>query len=302
MSEEVEYLGYLSPNGLFPTNWHLLAVKNLPVPGGAKEVRQFIGLTSYYCWFVPGFSKIAEPIYALTNKNAIFEWTSECQSAFMMLKSKPMEAPVLSFPNFSKSFVLEADASIKGLGGVLSQKQEDGRLYPIAYASRSLSQSEKRYAITELETLAVVWALSYFHAYLYGNDITVYTDHSAVKAVLATPSANGKHARCWSKVYGTGVKNVNIIYRSGKENANADALSWNPVSPPPAQSQETVQTLAWPISSGPNGQPRCDCQQDLFRTRRNHTSSSNAYEEVSSSISPWILLVWIQEKWAWSTT
>ena len=92
-----------------------------------------------------------------------------------------------------------------------------------------------RYAITELETLAVVWALSHFHAYLYGNNVTVYTDHSAVKAVLATPSANGKHARWWSKVYGTGVKSVNIIYRSGNENANADALSRNPVSPPPAQ-------------------------------------------------------------------
>ncbi len=142
--------------------------------------------------------------------------------------------------------MLETDASIKGLGAVLSQEQGDSHLHPIAYASRSLSQSEKRYAITELETLVVVWATSHFHAYLYGNEVTVYTDHSAVKAVLATPSANGKHARWWSKVYGTGVRNVNIVYRSGKENANADALSRNPVSPSPAQpiAEGDVQVFA----------------------------------------------------------
>ena len=133
---EVENLDYLIiPNGLFPTNWHLLAVKNFPVPGGAKVVEQFIGLASYYHRFVPGFSKIAESIHALTKKNAIVEWTSVCQSAFVMLKSKLTEAPVLAFLIFSKSIVLETDACMNGLGGVLSQKQEDGHLHSIAYAS-----------------------------------------------------------------------------------------------------------------------------------------------------------------------
>ena len=114
---------------------HLVAVKNFPVPGGAKGVQQFIGLASYYHWFAPCFSKMAETIYALTKKNAIVEWTSECQSAFMMLRCKLTEAPVLAFLIFSKSIVLETDASMNGLGGVLSQKQEDGHLHSIAYAS-----------------------------------------------------------------------------------------------------------------------------------------------------------------------
>ena len=117
-----ENVGYLIiPNGLFSTNSHLLAVKNFPVPGGAKGVQQFIGLVSYYHRFVPGFSKIAGSIYALTKKNAIVEWTSVCQSAIVMLKRKRTEAPVLAFLIFSKSFVLETDASMNGLGGVLSQ-------------------------------------------------------------------------------------------------------------------------------------------------------------------------------------
>ena len=97
------------------------------------------------------------------------------------------------------------------------------------YASRSLSPQGKRYAITELETLAVVWSVSHFHAYLYGHDVHVFTDHSAVKAILETPSPSGKHARWWSKLFGSGVRNVQITYRAGRENANADALSRCPV-------------------------------------------------------------------------
>jgi len=124
--------------------------------------------------------------------------------------------------------VLETDASVKGLGSVLSQIQDDGKLHPVAYASRALSPQEKNYGISELETLAVVWACSHFHAYLYGHHVTIYTDHSAVKAILGAPSPSGKHARWWTKVYGSGMKSIQIVYRTGKENSNADALSRNP--------------------------------------------------------------------------
>lgn len=82
----------------------------------------------------------------------------------------------------------------------------------VAYTSRALSPQEKRHVITELESLAVVWAVNHFHAYLYGHDVVVFTDHSAVKAVLETPNPSGKHARWWSKVFGSGVRNINIVY------------------------------------------------------------------------------------------
>ena len=82
----------------------------------------------------------------------------------------------------------------------------------MAYASRALSEPEKRCVITEMETLAVVWAMSHFRHYLYGHNVTVFTDHSAVKAVLSNPGNNGKHARWWTKEYGNGVKNVDIVY------------------------------------------------------------------------------------------
>ena len=234
--KEVEFLGHvITAEGLKPNPAHTAAVTNFPEPRDIKGIRQFVGLASYYRRFISNFAKIAHPLHALTRKGAPFHWTKECQEAFTSLKNKLSSAPVLSYPDFCKDFVLETDASIRGLGAVLSQKQSDGKLHPIAFASRALSPPEKNYAVTELETLAVVWACSHFHAYLYGHNVTVYTDHSAVKAILETPSPSGKHARWWSKVYGSGVKSLHIVYRAGRDNANADALSRNPQLPPPTE-------------------------------------------------------------------
>ena len=144
-----------------------------------------------------------------------------------------MTAPVLAYPNFEIKFFMETDASVLGLGAVLSQLQADCKLHPVAYASRALNAAEKKYGITELETLAVVWGVSHFHHYLYGNSVTIFTDHTAVKAVLGSDNPTAKHARWWTKVYGRGLKKVTIKYRAGKENANADALSRAPVLPAP---------------------------------------------------------------------
>ena len=88
-----------------------------------------------------------------------------------------------------------------------------------------------------------MWAVTHFHAYLYGNDFTIYTDHFAVKAVLETPNPSSKHARWWSKVYDSGVRSVNIIYKPGRENLNAGALSRNPTSPPPQEHMKEIQVV-----------------------------------------------------------
>ena len=97
---------------------------------------------------------------------------------------------------------------------------------------------------TELETLAVVWAVNHFHAYLYGHDVVVFTYHSAVKAVLETPNSSGKHARWWSKVFGSGVRNLEIVYRAGKENGNANALSRCPQGDQPTEASLTDVQVA----------------------------------------------------------
>lgn len=118
---------------------------------------------------------------------------------------------------------------------MLSQVQEDGLQHPVAYVNRATSPPERNYGITDLETLAVVWSLSHFKPYLYGQQVKIFTDHTAVKAVLQNPAASGKHARWWSKVYESGIGNVEICYRRGKDNQNADALSRCPQGGAPAE-------------------------------------------------------------------
>ena len=136
-------------------------------------------------------------MYALTKKDVPYDWTAESECAFDHLKTPP----VLSYPDFKRYFILETDASISGLGAILSQSQEDRELHLLAYASHSLSKLEKNYPVTDLEMLAVVWGVTHFRCYLYGHQVTIYTDHDAVKAVLGTPNLTGKHAYWWIKIH-----------------------------------------------------------------------------------------------------
>ena len=229
LCEKVAYLGHIiSANGVSPDPEKIDKVKCFPVPHDVTQVRQFLGLASYYCRFVPQFAKIAAPIHGLLKKENAFVWTPECETAFVKLKETLTSAPMLVYPKFGTEheFVLETDASYVGLGAVLSQLQDDGKLHPIAYASRSLNLHEKNYPVTELETLAIVWAVRYFRAYLLGHRTKVFTDHSACMSLLNHPRPSGKLARWALTIQGM---DLIIRYRSGKSNANADALSRNPV-------------------------------------------------------------------------
>ena len=164
-------------------------------PTTSRGLRSFLGLASYYRRFIQNFSVIANPLYALTRKDAVFDWSPACQEAFDRLKMVLTNAPLLAFPDFNRDFLLETDASGIGLGAVLAQKQADGSVRPIAFASRTLQKHEKNYGITEMEALGVVWAVKHFRPYLYGHGCDVYTDHEALKSLLNTPQPSGKLAR-----------------------------------------------------------------------------------------------------------
>ena len=229
LCREVVFLGHvISANGVSPDPAKTKKVRDYPVPVDVSSVRQFLGLASYYRRFVPGFSKIAAPLYALTKKSVTFSWSDECQKAFDRLKQLLCSAPVLAYPLFGSQhqFIVETDASVLGLGAVLSQKQPDGHTHPIAYASRSLHTHEKNYGITELETLALVWAVKLFKPYLLGHKTVVFTDHSACTSLLKAPHPSAKLAR-WAMAVQE--LDLEIKHRPGKSNSNADALSRNPV-------------------------------------------------------------------------
>ena len=122
----------------------------------------------------------------------------------------------------------------------------------MAYASRSVSTAEANYAVTDLKTLAVVWAVTHFRYYLYGHDVTIITDHAAVKAILGAPNLTGKHAKWWSKIYGSCINQVSIIHRSGKKNQHADCLSRQPVMPALLDDEDTnIEVQIAKISSEP---------------------------------------------------
>ena len=251
---EVEYLGHVvTSQGLKPNNRNWDAVKRFPLSTSLKQLQQFLGLTSYYHRFVSNYAKIAYSLHSLTRKGAMFQWLADCETTFETLRTKLLTSPLLAYyPDFSKDFTLETDASKFGLGTILSQYQDDQKLHPVAYASRSISTTEANYTITDLETLAVVWAVTHFRYYLYGHDVTIITDHTAVKATLGAPSLTGKHVRWWSKVYGSGIKQINIIHHAGKRNLHADCLSRQPVMPAPPDEEANIEVQVAQISSMPN--------------------------------------------------
>lgn len=147
---EVEYLGYIvTKDGIAPDPEKVAAVQEFPEPQDLKALRSFVGLASYYRRFIPSFSKIAAPLFTLTKKDTLFQWSAECQAAFTLLKKALTEAPVLAYPRFDVGFLLETNASRVGLGAVLAQKQEDETIRPVAYASRTLQAHERNYGVTE---------------------------------------------------------------------------------------------------------------------------------------------------------
>ena len=230
---KVTYLGYVvSKEGVTVDPDKVAAIQKFPTPASVKELRSFLGLASYYRRFIPGFSKVASPLFALTHKGREFAWSQECEDVFKKMKSLLSTAPLLVFPDFSKEFVLETDASGLGLGAILSQQQDNKVVAPISYASRTLQKHEQNYGVTELEALGVVWAVKHFHPYLYGHKCLVITDHEALKSLLNTPHPSGKLAR-----WGLAIQELDLViqYRPGKKNQSADALPRMP-----AISQESV--------------------------------------------------------------
>ena len=223
---QVEYLGYVvSHEGVAADPKKIEAVRNYPVPTNIKTLRSFLGLASYYRRFIPNFARVARPLHTLTRKDVAFKWNEDCQKAFDHLKNLLTKSLLLSYPDFTQPFLLETDASIDGLGAVLAQRKADKFVHPVAYASRTLLPHERNYGISELEGLGVVWAVKHFRHYLYGHRCDVFTDHEALKALINTPHPSGKLAR-----WGLALQelDLNIHYRPGKKNANANALSRAP--------------------------------------------------------------------------
>ena len=161
-------------------------------------MKSFVGLVGHYRCFIKGFTKIAAPLYNLTSgdnkdkKSEHVDLSPEACEAFNCLKAACLQAPILSFPDFNKLFLLETDASGRGLGAVLSQKQADGQYHPIAYASHVMNETEQRYHFNKQEFLTLKWAVTeQFHEYLSPyrknrNKFVVHTDNNLLTYIFSS--------------------------------------------------------------------------------------------------------------------
>lgn len=223
--QEVPLLGHVVGNGkVRPQEAKVSAVKDFPIPKTKSQVRAFLGLVGYYRRFIPKFSSVAAPLSDLTKKNKANQvvWLEECQAAFTKLKQALVEAPVLQNPNFNRPFVLQTDASDRGIGAVLSQDGADGQEHPIAYLSRKLLTREVSYSAVEKECLAIVWGVQKLHTYLYGRSFTIQTDHQPLRWLNQIRDKNQRLLR-WSLT----LQQYRFVmeHRSGAANRNADGLS-----------------------------------------------------------------------------
>ncbi|GJR61779.1 putative reverse transcriptase domain-containing protein [Tanacetum coccineum] len=183
---KVQFLGHvIDSEGIHVDPAKIEAIKDWASPKTPTEIRQFLGLAGYYRRFIEGFSKIARPMTKLTQKSVKFEWGEKAEAAFQLLKQKLCSAPILALPEGSENFVVYCDASHKGLGAVLMQREK-----VIAYASRQLKVHEKNYTTHDLELGAVVFALKMWRHYLYGTKCVVFTDHKSLQHILDQKELN----------------------------------------------------------------------------------------------------------------
>lgn len=223
----------VSADGVAPDGKKVEAIKGARAPSNAAEVRSFLGLVNYYGRFIPNFATIADPLRQLTKKGTEWAWTTVHQTAFNHLKGALTSDCVMAHYNPDVKTQLRVDASPVGLGAILTQCQH-GETQPVAYASRTLSDVERRYSQTEKEALAVVWGCEKFHLYLYGTEFELYTDHKPLEVIYDPRAKSSARVERW--VLRLQPYRYKIIYTPGKGNP-ADMLSRFPIDGQPGASR-----------------------------------------------------------------
>ena len=223
--DEVEFLGFtVGKHGVKVTESKTSAVQDWPTPRTAKEVRQFLGLASYLRRHIRDFSKIANPLYDLTKKDAPFSWSTKEAMAFQSLKDAICSAPTLAIADPNLPYTIHTDASDYALGGILLQQHGDV-WRPVAFHSRKLNTHEQNYGISDKEALAIVDCLRTWRQYVEGSKGIVITDHAALTHLRTQPSLNRRQAR-WVELLTN--YDMELKYAPGPHNVVADALSRRP--------------------------------------------------------------------------
>ena len=232
LKEKLHYLGHIvSREGVAPDDRKIQSILEYPEPRNIKELQSFLGLASYYRKFIRAFTEKAHSLTKLIRKDIKWEWGNDQRDAFECIKSCLTQSPILKYPDFTREFIIHTDASGYGIGAVLAQMQRSPLTNQetevvIAYSSKHLTDREVKWSTTEKEALAIIHAIDVFKPYLYGRKFTVFTDHKPLEWLMSKAEPSGRLARWALKIQ---EYDIEIGYRTGKSNQNADSLSRIPL-------------------------------------------------------------------------
>ncbi|EGT56971.1 hypothetical protein CAEBREN_28621 [Caenorhabditis brenneri] len=220
----IVFLGFIIENNTIQPNGEKTeAIRKFPTPRTVTEVKSFLGMAGYFRRFIKNYAITVKPLTTLTQKDVEFKWTEEEEKAFEEIKTALISPPILTTPRMDGDFEMHTDASKVGLAAVLLQEQEK-ELKVVAYASRPTTPVEQRYVAIESEALAITWGLQHFRPYIFGKKVKVVTDHQPLKSLLhrKDKEMSGRLLRHQAIIQ---MYDVEIVYRPGKLNPLADALS-----------------------------------------------------------------------------
>ena len=236
----------LSGEGLKISDRRVEAIVKSPPPRNQSEVRSFLGSTQFCAKFIPNFASISSPLWDLTKKGAKWNWGNHEEKTFCQIKDRLIQAPIMAYFRQGAKTRVTTDASPVGVGAVLEQKQKDGSYRLIYYASRKLSEVERRYSQFEREALAVRWACEKFYLYLYGVKFELRIGHKPLAIVLGKTS-NPPSARIERWLLYLQQFQYEITYIRGTDNV-ADVLSRLPVVSAEGDCKDTEE-FAYSVAS-----------------------------------------------------
>lgn len=225
----MEFFGQIySDQGIKPDPAKIEDLADMKVPESKQELQEFLGLLTYLSPFIPNLAEKASVLRDLLKEDVTFLWEPHHAVAFENLKKTISDQSTLKYFDVNKMPIIMTDASIKGIGAALLQ-DDNGTTKPVAYASKTLSQTEKNYACIERELLAIVFAVQRFHTYLYGRPFRCFTDHKPLVMIIQKGLTNAppRLQRMLLKLQGYAIQ---LEYKPGKEMTLPDTLSRLPTT------------------------------------------------------------------------
>ena len=228
-TDTVKFLGHVIDGaGIHPDPDKLHAIQQMKAPSNVAELRRFLGMVTYLGKFASNLSHKVKPLRDLLSAKNEWTWSDSQQNAFSQIKQELSNAPVLALYDPTSDTVVSADASSYGVGAVLMQKQSDHQWKPVAYASRSLTPTEEKYAQIEKEALGITWACERFSEYLVGMQFRVETDHKPLVPLLGAKNLEELPARIQRFKMRLMRFTFTISHTPGKDLTIADTLSRAP--------------------------------------------------------------------------